>query len=298
MGWTSILLATALVQAPSQSSAQARSDDLADRWREAKRSELAVERARIDAQIAALANATPDTLAAAATRRPAPSIAAPAPPPPAAARPSLPAGGQDAAETADGNVADGPAPRAPTTNGVVEPKSSLKDGRGSFGGLDLGVGLSFTLDLDKLDRVSDASIVDGRVRVTDQNNGRARIMLESHYFFVPCWKLFRENPCEVDAYGIESAVQGQERWGFGPFIAVQPGSGEIIDAIGMGIMAGARRDGSRQSFNFGIGIVVDPNTRVLGDGFIENQPPPGTETEVRYRETLQTGVLFLTSFSF
>ncbi|MDP1028202.1 hypothetical protein Q5H91_13340 [Sphingomonas sp. KR1UV-12] len=141
----------------------------------------------------------------------------------------------------------------------------------------LGAGLSFTLDVGKLDRISEAVIVDGKVRVTHQNNGRARIMLEGHHFF----------------------ASNSAKTGVGPFIAVQPGSSEIIEAIGMGVMIGFRHNTkSTQSFNIGVGIVLDPNTRVLGDGFRENQPPPGNETEVRYRETLQTGILVLTSFSF
>jgi hypothetical protein len=178
------------------------------------------------------------------------------------------------------------------------------DGQGSFAGLKLGVGLSFTVDVGKLDRIGDAEIVDNVVRVKDQNNGRARIMLESHYFFTPCGDLFRikgliENPDQQRGNAkCDSEDYTKARWGWGPFIAIQPGSGEIIDAIGAGLMLGFRRQGSNQSFNVGVGVVVDPNTRVLGNGFRADQAPPGNETEVRYRETLQTGILLLTSFSF
>ncbi len=56
--------------------------------------------------------------------------------------------------------------------------------------------------------------------------------------------------------------------------------------------------GGASSFNIGIGAVVDPRVQVLGDGFVENQPPPGTETEVRYKTTDQWGVVVLFSFSF
>ncbi|RXD05009.1 hypothetical protein EQZ23_07725 [Sphingomonas sp. UV9] len=177
--------------------------------------------------------------------------------------------------------------------------AALAPPKQTFGGLDLGAGLSFTLDLGKLNRISRASAVNGIVRSDDQDNGRARIMLESHYFFTPCtWNfLGLKNPCKAKD-GWQVADPKEARWGLGPFIAVQPGSDNIIDAIGMGIMVGARREQSAQSFNLGIGIVFDPNTRVLGDGIIENQPLPIGEIEVRYRETLQTGILVLTSFSF
>ncbi len=44
--------------------------------------------------------------------------------------------------------------------------------------MDLGAGLSFTLYLGKLNRISRASAVNGVVRSDDKDNGRARIMLE------------------------------------------------------------------------------------------------------------------------
>ncbi len=202
-----------------------------------------------------------------------------------------------------------PAGDTPAVPAVVPADESTSGGDAtglrSFAGLKLGVGISFTLDIGKLDRISDAQVVDGVVRVTDQNNGRARIMLESHYFFTPCGDFLgidglAQNLDQTLENGkCDSADARRARWGWGPFVAIQPGSGEIIDAVGMGIMVGFRRDEkSTQSFNLGFGIVIDPNTRVLGDGFLANQPPPGKETEVRYRETLQTGVLILTSFSF
>ncbi len=189
----------------------------------------------------------------------------------------------------------------------LAPKKSEADDegdKGSFAGLKLGVGLSFTLDVGKLARISEAEIKNGIVRVTDQNNGRARIMLESHYFFTPCGRFLgmggstRNDDQKLGDGRCTSDDPDLARWGYGPFVAIQPGSGEIIDAIGAGLMVGFRRKGS-QSFNIGVGIVIDPNTRVLGDGFTANAAPPaGEETAVRYRETLQTGVLILTSFSF
>ncbi len=80
-------------------------------------------------------------------------------------------------------------------------------------------------------------------------------------------------------------------------MAIQPGSENIIDAIGTGLMIGFKRAGEgSSSFNLGIGFVTDPGAKVLGDGFVENQPPPeGESTTVRFRETSYTGLLFLAS---
>ncbi|BBJ22873.1 hypothetical protein W01_08000 [Candidatus Nitrotoga sp. AM1P] len=48
----------------------------------------------------------------------------------------------------------------------------------------------------------------------------------------------------------------------------------------------------------GIGAVTDPNVKVPGAGIAKNQPLPTGESEIRYKEMSQWGVLILTSFSF
>jgi len=155
-----------------------------------------------------------------------------------------------------------------------------------FAGLSFGVGISATFDLGENDRVSAAEVVNDIVRVTDKDNVRARIMLESHYFFKP-EKAF-------PLTGTES-----EKWGYGPFIALQPGTDEIIESIGFGLMVGFRRDeDSDQSFNIGLGVAYDPNTQTLGADVIDGQPLPAGETDVRFLEQDQVGLLLLTSFSF
>lgn len=154
-----------------------------------------------------------------------------------------------------------------------------------FRGLKLGLGLSYSFDLGDNDRIAEAQIVDGLVRVTDEDNSNARFMLESHYFFRPSFKF------------MGSVEPG--KWGMGPFVAVQPGSGEIIEAVGAGLMIGFRRKGNgNSSWNIGVGVVVDPDARILGDGFAENEPPPGNESSIRYKETSQGGLLLISSFSF
>ena len=169
-----------------------------------------------------------------------------------------------------------------------------------FGGVEFGIGISFTLDVGNTDRVAEAEVVDGIVRVKDVDNGRARIMLEMHHFFTPHGTLFlgRENRIR-DRNGKLPIEQQEKEWGFGPFVAIQPGTDDIIEAVAAGVMIGLRHDPkSTQSFNFGVGWVVDPNTRTLGDGIVANQPLPGNETGIRYKERMQNGVLVLASFGF
>ena len=176
-----------------------------------------------------------------------------------------------------------------------EEEALAKAATQKFGGLSMGVGLSLTHDLGWNDRVSKAQLVNGIVRVDEQKNDLARIMLELHYFFTP----------PVSFGHIPSGS-----WGHGPFVAIAPGGNEkIIDAIGLGWMIGFRNhiwDEKKQtytgwanaSWNFGVGFVVDANSKILGDGIRANQPLPAGETAIRYKDTSQGGIMFITSFSF
>lgn len=288
---------------PHLAEAQRSSDTLAQEWRDAKRRELLDQRAGVDKQLASLDGATPDLIAipvtatvaavvpALAVYRPIQSPAtlavvvpavAPIPAPALGVGPSplpaLPAIG------AAGAVVP-PAPAAPALLAIIPPSAP----RGTFGGIDFGIGISFTLDVGTSDRISDASLINGIVRVNDEDNGRARIMLESHYLFTPT--------SNVDFLGLDNSGIEKE-WGFGPFIALQPGTEDVIEAIEMGLMFGFRRGKGDESFNLGFGVVIDPNSRILGEGVVANQPLTNGETEVRYKEELQTGFLILSSFSF
>lgn len=156
-----------------------------------------------------------------------------------------------------------------------------------FAGLRFGVGISLTMDIGKNDRIESASVDNnGNVRVEKINNDVPRIMLESHYFFTPNTNLLNLNA---------------KQWGWGPFVALQPGTDEIIEAIGMGLMLGLKRnddENDSSSWNIGLGMVVDPSVKTLGDDIKENEPLPSGEDQIRYKETSQWGILVLTSFSF
>ena len=167
-------------------------------------------------------------------------------------------------------------------------------------GLRFGVGLSVTFDNGSDRRVSDAIVdANGLVRVTDEENSVTRVMLESHYFF-PCdlrylWRTEDER-MSLNKFFTEDC-------GIGPFVAIQPGEDDIIDAASLGLMIGFKYPYSdlvsdRSSFNLGVGLVVDPNGQILGDGIEENEALPGAETEVRFKEKQQYGWLLVASFSF
>lgn len=175
-----------------------------------------------------------------------------------------------------------------------------------FAGLGFGVGVSLTLDVGKHDRVDDASIVNQVVRVNKVSNAVPRLLLETHYFFTPNGELLgfvsgMTNSVEAGGKMLELNKQ-HITWGHGPFVAIQAGSDDsIINAVGFGWMIGLKRNDkpeSTRSFNVGLGFIVDPSVKVLGDGFKANRAPPPGESVVRYRTTAQGGVLLMTSFSF
>lgn len=157
------------------------------------------------------------------------------------------------------------------------------EARCDFQGLNWGAGVSVTFDFGGLERISDAEVVAGIVRVTDEDDVRARIMLESHYFFTP----------SNGPFGL-----GKGDWGHGPFFALQPGTDEIIEAAAIGWMIGFRQGDSDRSFNIGLGIAVDPNVQTLGDGIERDMPLPAGETAVRYREEAQYGLVLIFSQTF
>ncbi len=136
----------------------------------------------------------------------------------------------------------------------------------------LGVGLSYTINVGKDDRIKSAEVINGKVRITDEENGIPRVVLEGHYFF-----------------------NADDGFGHGPFIAIQPGDEEIINAAAIGYMIGLRASEASTSWNLGLGIAADPNVQTLGDGLEANKDMPVGETEIRYREQTKYGVMILFS---
>lgn len=175
--------------------------------------------------------------------------------------------------------------------------------------LGFGVGLSLTANLGSDERVKSASLdANGLVRVDEEEDAIARLVLETHYFG-DCRKFLgiEEENLKGILYPLSwlgAFAKNDGDCGIGPFVAVQSGDDEIIDAVGIGLMIGFKRTANKNdtsSFNLGIGYIVDPDETVLGKGIEEGEVLPGSEAgseTVRTRKKAQDGILFLTSFSF
>ena len=155
-----------------------------------------------------------------------------------------------------------------------------KDKQEAFDKSKCGIGISATIDTGR-DRITNAEMSNNIVRVSGDNNFVARLLLERHFFNKKYGECHMGDAC-------------------GMFVAVQLGStnSQFLDAIGAGYMWGWKPTSfsdSVSSFNLGIGLIADPNTKVLGDGITKNQPLQAGDT-LRFRTTTKYGALVLVSF--
>jgi hypothetical protein len=157
-----------------------------------------------------------------------------------------------------------------------------------FQGLKLGLGFAITQNIGD-GRVESAEVVDSKVRVTDERDNAIRAVGEIHRFNV------KDNPDTCNA----TDVSGCARWGHGPFFSLQTGTNDVIESAGLGYMVGFRQVADKsQSLNIGVGLVLDPRVKRLGDDIRENEPLPGKETTIRFKQTSGWSVVVAVSFGF
>ena len=201
--------------------------------------------------------------------------------------------------------------KAKNADGVSEPSESKtvttetehqigEPTRQTFAGLHFGVGVSYTQTLGR-DRIRSASVdPNGIVRIDGEANAIPRVMLESHYFFTPRTQA-GQDPTDFCFLFIPAFCMKTRGWGAGPFVALQPGTDQVIQSIAAGLMWGFKYNteaGDARSWNFGIGATVEPNSKTLADGFSDGQHLPSGQTQVLYKDRTLVGVMALLSFGF
>ena len=133
-----------------------------------------------------------------------------------------------------------------------------------------------------------------------------RATIQHHYFF--------EQPA-TSLLGSSRAIT----WGHGPFVALDAStdattistvSSTVLAGVSLGWMVGFRKltplltsdpqvQADNNSWNFGVGLHVNPKATVLGDGIVANMPLPAGETNpVRLKSQPRYGVMLLTSYGF
>jgi hypothetical protein len=166
-----------------------------------------------------------------------------------------------------------------------------------------GVALGLSTNVTGANIVNNATVdVNGIVRVNTRANTAAGFMLETHYYVWP------KPPS--DALFEANNRQDTRSWGTGPFVAAQPGSSQIISAVGGGWMIGFRRPkGSTPSgFGLGVGYEAIPAAQVLGSEFVDGKPAPvgpppsgattGQPLPIRYATQDKGALLVILSITF
>ena len=171
-------------------------------------------------------------------------------------------------------------------------------------GLNWGIGIATNFGLGgkrvKAAQIDSANIV----RVTESGNVGVSFVLEAHYFLKE-WFPFR------GCVGLNCS-----EYALGPFVALEigggttatPSAGGPITGYALGLMLGMHHPDTaaadsklaNSTWNFGVGLRVDPSTQVLADGVAANRaPPPGvTTTDQLFKKESRYGVMLLSSFSF
>jgi hypothetical protein len=123
------------------------------------------------------------------------------------------------------------------------------------------------------------SVQNGKVSIDEGDNNVVGAIFEAHNFF--------------------GHLTGPLYWGW--FLGVQTTNDKILESAIAGLMLSTKyknnpSDGG--SFNIGLGFIMDPNARVLADGFEEGQPLPAGEQSVRTTKVTKTGYGVVISYGF
>lgn len=144
----------------------------------------------------------------------------------------------------------------------------------------LGVGIGFSWGRGE-ERVDDAEVVNGVVRVKRESTDKPRLFLEAHKFL---W------------------VNSTRSIGAGPFVSIQSGADDALSSWGLGAMFGFRDDAAKgehlTGWNLGLGYLWDADVKTLGDGVTADAPLPEGETEIRYKNSPAGSVFVVFSRKF
>ena len=180
-------------------------------------------------------------------------------------------------------------------------EKEAQDRRDALDDFKKGAGLGIAVVFGENDSIVESAIVvDGKIVVTRRSKDQARAALEAH-------QLFTANP--LTARGRREIREEVERCardtvecplvGIGPFAAIQTGSSNALNSVGLGLMIGVRSDPRQDSsFNLGVGVVFDNAVKELAPGFVEGQALPAGQTAVQFTENSARRLMLMLSFAF
>jgi hypothetical protein len=197
----------------------------------------------------------------------------------------------------------------------------------NFLGVNLGVGFGAAFDLGSGDQIDEATLDEaGVVRIKKSSNDEPRILFEVHKFFEKgpgCFQVAKDDgsllsvvdyealtkktyvkpggckdPKDDTAIVLKGKGERLATWGHGPFAAIQTDKDSTLGSFALGYMVGWRKGDNDNSFNLGVGLILDRDVKTLGDGIEANRPLPSGETTIRIKEESRRGLLVFTSFAF
>lgn len=145
-----------------------------------------------------------------------------------------------------------------------------------------GVGLAVSTKLGRRgDAIEEAQLVNGVIRVSSERDVVPRLMLERHWYFKTEWT--DKNPHFRQGIFVGASLLGDKK---------------LMDAVSLGWLVAFRPNtGDKVTHNLGIGLSVEPYSRVLGDGLEANKPLPTGETAIRYKEKNRMAVVVFYTFT-
>ena len=162
-----------------------------------------------------------------------------------------------------------------------------------------GVGLGINFARKKRRRAKKASLVNGVVRIDDNEDTKFGPILETHFLFpIHIADIFKKS------LTVKKIIKDNNEIGFGPFAAIRFGD-DVINAVGGGIMFGLKRIITPESLNVsevaaflnvGVGYLWEKDVQVLGNGVREGRPLPPGETNIRFQKKTVRSVLIMLSF--
>ena len=182
-------------------------------------------------------------------------------------------------------------------NAIERAKNDAEDeANKQIKGIKFGVGIGATWGAEQ---IVEAEVIDGTTRVTKSQKGAPGFWLETHLLIPMHKKASTKRVTQVIQGEATDIPYREDTFGVGPFLAIQSSTDNVLDAMAAGIMFGFRRPGkASNSLSLGVGVAIDPHFQVLGSGFVADEAPPGTETEVRYATKSQPRAIMLFGFAF
>ncbi len=193
---------------------------------------------------------------------------------------------------------------ATACGGFLVPSASAQNTPKDLAGFGFGIGIATNFDVGGR-RVGTATVVNNVVRVEDSSsNVNVSFVVEAHYFLQSWNRPFVSGAECAPGLNWINCTQIAH----GPFVAVEIGGGSAatttsgpITGYALGWMLGMRhpyqQPASTATWNFGVGLRVTPNAKVLGDGLVANQPLPAGDS-IRYKTEPRYGLMLMSSFGF